>query len=200
MGITVTAYSPYEGYPDSGYPAPGWATPVPQPAPRRRKRKLLAALVALVVLAAGGFLAANFFLKPKTTGNAAAANAATALAADNTLNSAYSKLGDDLTAFGQATENCGSNLPCATKLDAQTGRDFKSFAKQLATVEVPVGAVADQTRLTAQASVLTQDFTKLSQATSAAQYAATLSGTGVAKDTTIFQQSVTTLDSALEKY
>jgi hypothetical protein len=200
MGITVTAYSPYEGYPDQGHQAPAWAAPVPQPTPRRRKRKLLAAFIVIVVLAAGGFWAANFFLAPTTTGNDAAANAATALAADNTLNSAYSKLGDDLTAFGQSTENCGSNLPCATKLDTQTGRDFKAFAEQLATIEVPVGAAADQTRLTAQASVLTQDFTKLSHATSTAQYAATLSGTGVEKDTTIFQQSVTTLDSALKRY
>ena len=49
MGITVTAYSPYEGYPDPGYHDPGWAVPVPQPAPqrKRRKRKLLGAFIGL---------------------------------------------------------------------------------------------------------------------------------------------------------
>lgn len=194
MGITVTAYSPYEGYPDRA-----WAAPMPQPAPKRRKRKLLAAFIAIVALAAAGFWTANFFLAPKT-GDNSAANAATALAADNTLNSAYTKVGDDLTAFGQSTENCGSNLPCATKLDARTGRDFKAFSAQLATMQIPAGATAGRSRLAADAAALTQDFTKLSHATTTARYAATLNGTGLAKKATSFQQAVTTLDSELKSY
>lgn len=200
MGITVTAYSPYEGYPDQGHQAPAWAAPVPQPPPRRRKRKLLAAFIVIVVLAAAGFLAANFFLAPKATGNDAAANAATALAADNTLNSAYSKLGDDLTAFGQSTENCGTNAPCADKLTAQAARDFKAFAVQLPLSPVPAAATAGRAKITADATTLAQDFAKLSNVTTPARYKATVDATGLDTKVTDFEQDVTAFDSELNSY
>jgi uncharacterized membrane protein YfbV (UPF0208 family) len=135
-----------------------------------------------------------------STAGSAVGDTATAIAAENTLDGAYTTLGNELTSFGQATENCNENLTCVTKLDGQMAGEFKTLSGRLANTRVPAGAAADKAQVGADADALVRAFTKLSQATTATQYESTVTSTGLEKTLNGFQQDSATLETKLKSY
>jgi hypothetical protein len=127
-------------------------------------------------------------------------DAVTAQAASQTLTPAYTKLGKSLTALGGDTQNCNGNLICVEKLAGQVGGDFTSFSVQLASTPVPAGAAADKARLLADSNALAQDFTRMSHATTAAQYESIASSTGAVARLSTFKQDLDTFDTKLTSY
>ena len=112
------------------------------------------------------------------------------------LNSDYETLAGKLTTWQTATANCDQNLSCMTTQDATIAAAFDTFSGQLASVSVPSGAAADKAKLSADTTRLVQDFTALSQSTSADQYNTTLSSTGLAQTLGDWSGDVTALDGA----
>ena len=112
------------------------------------------------------------------------------------LNSSYETLAGKLTTWQTATANCGQNLSCMTTQDATLAAAFNSFSGQLASISVPSGAAADKAKLSADTTLLVQDFTKLSQSTSPDEYNSTLSSIGLPQALGDWSTDVTALDSA----
>jgi hypothetical protein len=124
-------------------------------------------------------------------------NATTALGADNALNSSFSTLGNGLTAFSQDTNNCGANVVCDKKLDAQVAGEFTTFSTQLNSTAVPASASADKARVLADSNTLSQEFTMLST-DSDTKYVTDAGKVNGELDT--FQKDVTALDNKLQSF
>jgi hypothetical protein len=111
------------------------------------------------------------------------------------LNSSYDTLAGKITTWQTATTNCGQNLTCITAQDAMLASAFSTFSGQLSSISVPSGATADKATLSSDTNLLVQDFTELSQATSADEYNSTLSSINLSQTLDKWSTDVTTLDN-----
>jgi hypothetical protein len=112
------------------------------------------------------------------------------------LNDSYSQLSGKVSAWSTATSACGQNLTCATGQAATVAGAFSTFSGQLSGISVSSGATAAKAKLSADTTLLQQDFTKLSQATTPDEYDSTLSSTGLNQALANWSADFTTLDSA----
>jgi hypothetical protein len=126
-----------------------------------------------------------------------ASSTANAIAGINQLNDSANTLSGKIATWDRATTNCGQNLSCITTQDATLAAAFNAFSGQLSGISLPFNTTADKNKLNADTLVLAQDFTKLSQATSADQYNSTLNSIGLQRAIDTWSTDATTLQNAV---
>ncbi len=114
------------------------------------------------------------------------------------VNASYGTLTSNLNKWQAAVAACDKNLTCVTKADSNAATYFSAFASQLQATSMPSGATAAAGQLNADAAKAAQDFTRLSQTTTVAQYQNTFTDTGLQRTLNQFDQDYNTLGTALE--
>ncbi len=127
-----------------------------------------------------------------------AGNVSTVNNAIDKLNSSYSTLNGNLSQWQSAVAACDQNLTCVTKQDSKAAAYFSAFASVLSATPMPSGASAAAARLQSDATAAAQAFTRLSQATTVAQYQSTFTGSGLRQLLDRFDQDYNALGTALE--
>lgn len=202
-----------QGY---GTPAPGYGAPAAYGAPGGYGVRPLfqpdtwllpltsgaRSLVTTFIVIGSLFVAGYGVLYGVLIGSAvsSANSTASAITADNQLNTAYTALSNRMTALQQASSSCDQNLTCVQKEDTQAAAAFTTFSGQLASISVPASLAADKARLSAAAATIAGDYTALSKVTTAAQYQAVFSSIGLQKALDGFNADVTALDTGLQDY
>ena len=176
------------GYPAAGYglPPAGYgqaAAPVrwlggDQPwrlvLSRPAKRLVTLFLVLGVILVVGyGVLIAVI---ASTSGN----NTVTRAEATISVEAAFATLSSTLSGFDSKVAACQGRLSCVNRVDAQMSQAFGKFAQDMHAISMPSGAsaaAADQ--IQSDANQASQDFTRLSKVTSAAEYQQVVASTGL---------------------
>jgi hypothetical protein len=105
-------------------------------------------------------------------------------------NSTDSTLNTKMEAWTTAENNCGQNLTCVTKGDAQAASYMSDFASQVKAISMPSGAASAAARAVADATKSAADFTTLSKSTSVAQYESAVTSTGLEKDVDAVQTDI----------
>jgi hypothetical protein len=114
------------------------------------------------------------------------------------LNSSYGTLNGNLSQWQSAVAACDQNLTCVTKQDSKAAAYFSAFASVLSATPMPSGASAAAARLQSDATAAAQAFTRLSQATTVAQYQSTFASSGLRQLLGRFDQDYNALGTALE--
>jgi hypothetical protein len=161
-------------------------------------RKLVTTFIVLGLLFFGAYVTTEAVSIGSTVGKVS--DTATAITATNQLNSSYTTLSDKLSALEQASSNCDQNLTCVQGQDSKAASAFTAFSSHLANTTVPGGAAADKARLSAAATTVTQDYTRLSQAATADQYRSMFFSIGLQKSLDDVAQDFTDLVKSLQSY
>jgi hypothetical protein len=130
----------------------------------------------------------------------AANDSQTATTAITQLNNSYGTLTNTMNVWESAITHCNQSLTCVTKEDGTAAGAFNTFSSQLSGTVVPAGADADKAQLSAVSTAAGRDFTKLSQATSVAQYRSTLTSTGLQQTLDSFDSDYTAFIDELQSY
>jgi hypothetical protein len=123
----------------------------------------------------------------------------TANAAISQLNDSYNSLSATLNTLDQANTNCGQNLSCITQVDSKFARAFDTFSGQLEDIYLPSGSAAAEAPLSADVTTAAQDYTQLSQATTAAQYQSIVTSTGIQRTLDSVDPDYTALVTSLQQ-
>jgi hypothetical protein len=115
------------------------------------------------------------------------------------LGSSYTALSTQLNTLDQANTACGQDLSCTTQVDSKYASAFDTFSGQLASIPVPNGSAAAEARLSADATTAAQDYTQLSQATTAAQYQSLVASTGIEQTLDSVDSDYTALVTSLQE-
>jgi Domain of unknown function (DUF4389) len=116
------------------------------------------------------------------------------------LRSAHGTLNSQLTAWHNAVQACGNNLPCVTSADASAATDVSVFASRLQAIPLPASVASAGARLNADATTLAQDYTTLSTTTSVSEYQSTLTSTGLAGTLATFNADYSALAQELSSF
>ena len=111
-----------------------------------------------------------------TSGN----NTVTRAEATISVEAAFATLSSTLSGFDSKVAACQGRLSCVNKVDAQMSQAFGRFAQDMHAISMPSGAsaaAADQIR--SDANQASEDFTRLSKVSSAAQYQQVVASTGL---------------------
>ena len=114
------------------------------------------------------------------------------------LEHSHGKLAARLNTWQRATARCGKDLACMTKPAGQAAGALGSFVATLGAASVPSSAASDQFQVIVAAATARTDLTRLSKATTVAQYQSTLKSTGIARELTAFDRDYAVLFSDLE--
>jgi hypothetical protein len=210
-GYGAPAYGAPAAYGNPGYGAPvGYGAPgaygvrpVFQPATwllplTSAARKLMTVFIALGSLLLAGYVVVYSVIIGGTIGTVE--NAATSAMAVNQLNTATSTLSDSLNTWKTATAACDGNLTCVTQQDGKAASAFSSWSNQVADIPLPADAITQQATANAVARGITQDFTQLSQATTAAQYQSTFNQVNLQQALSNWETDVDALLATLQNY
>jgi hypothetical protein len=199
------------GYGGSGFAAPGYGVanpamgytdkPVFQPASwllllSRPARRLVSWFIALGVLFTVGYLVLIVVLAAV----ASTTDYATANSAIPQLDTAYNTLADNVNTWKEGEAACQGDLACVTGQDAKAAGYFRDFGAKLAAIRVPAGAQPDASKLSQQATEVSQELTQLSQSTSIAQYESLANSSSFQNPLNSFDGNFSTLMKKLESY
>lgn len=202
-GYGTPGYGDPAGYGTPGYGQPaGWDTPgayAGQPASQPGSwlltltsgaRNLVVAMIVLGAVLLVGYQVANQIFVNRSISS---------LTARIQLNSALDTLSEETTAYQHATADC-QNQACISKQAAVAASDFNAFSEQLATISVPASASAAKDRVDADTAAIASDFTRLSGATTGAQYNAIHASSGLQQTLDAWEQDVNALQAQLNPY
>jgi hypothetical protein len=138
-----------------------------------------------------------FYAVVIASGVSSISNDATAADAISQLNLSYTTLTNSVDSVKSAAA-CDQNLTCVTQQDTKAANAFMGFSTQLAMTTVPSDADADKARLAVVSATAAQDYTRLSQSTSAAQYNAAAASTNLAQTINAFDPDFNALMNKLQ--
>lgn len=201
--------APTPGYGDPAYGAPGAGYAAGYGAPQQpvfqsaswrialtsSAKRLLVLFIVLGVLSWAGYIV--LYVALFASGVNSVNNAETADNAIGSMNSSYSTLLSKLSQWESATAACNKKLTCVTGADNTAASDFSKFASQLQATAMPSDATAAANQLYSDATKAAQDFTQLSQSTTAEQYQSTFTSTGLQQTLNQFDQDFSSLMSKL---
>lgn len=210
-GVPPGYGAPGYGTPGSGYGAPGYGAqagygaprPVFQPASWRLiltqpAKRLVVLFVVLGSIFWVSYVAGYGILVGTVINSVSNGTITKNIIAIDELNSSYSTLNANLTHWQHTVSACDKKLTCFTRADGKAATYFSTFANELQATPMPSGAVAAASRLYSDATTAAQDFTKLSQATTAAQYQRTSTRTGLQQTLNNFDTDYNTLGTTLQ--
>ena len=184
-----------------GYGVPGAARPVFQPASWQLTLTSAARRLVVLFLVLGALFWVAYGVGYGALVGTAINHANSINTANNAIdqvNSSYNTLNSNLNQWQSAVTACDKNLTCITRADGKAATYFSTFANDLQATPMPSGATAAAAQLHSDATQAARDFTRLSQATTVAQYQNTFTSSGLRATLNRFDQDYNTLGTTLE--
>ena len=207
-GTPESVYGAPGGYGSPGgygapgsYGVPGAARPVFQPASWQLLLTSAARRLVVLFLVLGALFWVAYGVGYGALVGTAINHANSINTANNAIdqvNSSYNTLNSNLNQWQSAVTACDKNLTCITRADGKAATYFSTFANDLQATPMPSGATAAAAQLHSDATQAARDFTRLSQATTVAQYQNTFTSSGLRATLNRFDQDYNTLGTTLE--